>query len=114
MLDKVVRNNNTVRIDIDGRLYTSGNFCYDLQKMKTAEDYLGQEVNKLYYRAAYFNDGQATKKQNSWFKWSYCKRTYGSSARHGLDKWQNHESCIYVVVVLLIFLYWNWVMVCLK
>lgn len=40
--------NNTVRIDIDGRLYTPQEIsAMVLQKMKkTAEDYLGQEVSE--------------------------------------------------------------------
>ncbi|MCC7401678.1 MAG: molecular chaperone DnaK [Chitinophagaceae bacterium] len=59
---KVVRgDNNTVRIDIDGRLYTPQEIsAMILQKMKkTAEDYLGQEVNEAVITVpAYFNDSQ--------------------------------------------------------
>ena len=59
---KVVRgDNNTVRIDIDGRLYTPQEIsAMILQKMKkTAEDYLGQEVNEAVITVpAYFNDAQ--------------------------------------------------------
>jgi len=46
---KVVRgDNNTPRVDIEGRLYTPQEIsAMVLQKMKkTAEDYLGQEVTK--------------------------------------------------------------------
>src|SRR4051812_34235026 len=59
---KVVRgDNNTVRIDIDGRLYTPQEIsAMILQKMKkTAEDYLGQEVREAVITVpAYFNDAQ--------------------------------------------------------
>lgn len=53
--------NNTVRIDIDGRLYTPQEIsAMTLQKMKkTAEDYLGQEVTDAVITVpAYFNDAQ--------------------------------------------------------
>jgi len=53
--------NNTVRIDIDGRLYTPQEIsAMVLQKMKkTAEDYLGHEVNEAVITVpAYFNDAQ--------------------------------------------------------
>ena len=53
--------NNTVRVDIDGRHYTPQEIsAMILQKMKkTAEDYLGQEVNEAVITVpAYFNDAQ--------------------------------------------------------
>ncbi len=53
--------NNTVRVDIDGRMYTPQEIsAMILQKMKkTAEDYLGQEVNEAVITVpAYFNDAQ--------------------------------------------------------
>lgn len=53
--------NNTVRIDIDGRLYTPQEIsAMVLQKMKkVAEDYLGHEVNEAVVTVpAYFNDAQ--------------------------------------------------------
>ena len=53
--------NNTVRIDIDGRPYTPQEIsAMILQKMKkTAEDYLGQEVKEAVITVpAYFNDAQ--------------------------------------------------------
>ena len=53
--------NNTVRVDIDGRLYTPQEIsAMILQKMKkTAEDYLGHEVNEAVITVpAYFNDAQ--------------------------------------------------------
>ncbi|MDE3235419.1 MAG: molecular chaperone DnaK [Bacteroidota bacterium] len=53
--------NNTVRVDIDGRLYTPQEIsAMILQKMKkTAEDYLGQEVTEAVITVpAYFNDAQ--------------------------------------------------------
>ncbi|MDF2187789.1 molecular chaperone DnaK [Paraflavitalea sp. CAU 1676] len=59
---KVVKgDNNTVRIDIDGRLYTPQEIsAMVLQKMKkTAEDYLGQDVTDAVITVpAYFNDAQ--------------------------------------------------------
>ena len=62
MAYKVVKgDNNTVRVDIDGRLYTPQEIsAMVLQKMKkTAEDYLGQEVTEAVITVpAYFNDSQ--------------------------------------------------------
>ncbi len=59
---KVVKGeNNTVRIDIDGRLYTPQEIsAMILQKMKkTAEDFLGQDVTEAVVTVpAYFNDSQ--------------------------------------------------------
>ncbi len=53
--------NDTVRVDIDGRLYTPQELsAMILQKMKkTAEDFLGQEVTEAVITVpAYFNDSQ--------------------------------------------------------
>lgn len=53
--------NNTPRVDIDGRLYTPQEIsAMILQKMKkTAEEYLGQEVTEAVITVpAYFNDSQ--------------------------------------------------------
>ncbi|KAA6323709.1 Chaperone protein DnaK [termite gut metagenome] len=59
---KVVRgDNNTPRVDIDGRLFTPQEIsAMILQKMKkTAEDYLGQEVTDAVITVpAYFSDSQ--------------------------------------------------------
>ena len=59
---KVVRgDNNTPRVDIDGREYTAQEIsAMTLQKMKkTAEDYLGQTVTEAVITVpAYFNDAQ--------------------------------------------------------
>ena len=59
---KVVRgDNNTPRVDIDGRLYTPQEIsAMVLQKMKkTAEDYLGQEVTDAVITVpAYFSESQ--------------------------------------------------------
>ncbi len=59
---KVVRgDNNTPRVDIEGRMYTPQEIsAIILQKMKkTAEDYLGQTVNEAVITVpAYFNDAQ--------------------------------------------------------
>ena len=59
---KVVKgDNNTTRVDIDGKLYSPQEISsVILQKMKqTAEDYLGQEVTEAVITVpAYFNDAQ--------------------------------------------------------
>ena len=59
---KIVKgDNNTPRVDIDGRLYTPQEIsAMVLQKMKkTAEDFLGQEVTEAVITVpAYFNDAQ--------------------------------------------------------
>ena len=59
---KVVKgDNDTPRVDIDGRLYTPQELsAMVLQKMKkTAEDYLGQDVTEAVITVpAYFNDSQ--------------------------------------------------------
>ena len=59
---KVVKgDNDTPRVDIDGRLYSPQEIsAMILQKMKkTAEDYLGQEVSEAVITVpAYFNDAQ--------------------------------------------------------
>ncbi|MDY8138933.1 molecular chaperone DnaK [Aquimarina sp. 2201CG5-10] len=59
---KVVKgDNDTPRVDIDGRLYTPQELsAMTLQKMKkTAEDYLGQDVARAVITVpAYFNDAQ--------------------------------------------------------
>ncbi|PHN04952.1 molecular chaperone DnaK [Flavilitoribacter nigricans] len=59
---KVVKGeNDTVRVDIDGRLYTPQEIsAMVLQKMKkVAEDFLGHEVNEAVVTVpAYFNDSQ--------------------------------------------------------
>ena len=59
---KVVKgDNDTPRVDIDGRLYTPQEIsAMTLQKMKkTAEDYLGTSVNEAVITVpAYFNDAQ--------------------------------------------------------
>ncbi len=59
---KVIKgDNNTVRIEIDGRKYTAQEIsAMILQKMKkTAEDFLGQEVTEAVITVpAYFNDSQ--------------------------------------------------------
>ena len=59
---KIVKgDNDTVRVDIDGKLFTPQELsAMVLQKMKkTAEDYLGQEVTEAVITVpAYFNDSQ--------------------------------------------------------
>ncbi|MDL2222781.1 molecular chaperone DnaK [Bacteroidales bacterium OttesenSCG-928-M11] len=57
----VLGDNNTPRVDIDGRLYSPQEIsAMTLQKMKkTAEDYLGQEVKEAVITVpAYFSDSQ--------------------------------------------------------
>ena len=57
----VCGDNNTPRVDVDGRLYTPQEIsAMVLQKMKkTAEDYLGQEVTEAVITVpAYFSDAQ--------------------------------------------------------
>ena len=62
MAYKVVKgDNDTVRVDVEGRLYTAQELsAMVLQKMKkTAEDFLGQEVTEAVVTVpAYFNDSQ--------------------------------------------------------
>lgn len=59
---KIVKgDNNTPRVDVDGRMYTPQEIsAMILQKMKkTAEDFLGQEVKEAVITVpAYFNDAQ--------------------------------------------------------
>ena len=78
---KVVRGkNDTVRIAVDGREYTPQEIsAMILQKMKkTAEDYLGQEVNEAVITVpAYFNDSRNRRPQSS----PYRQRTYCRCSR---------------------------------
>ena len=88
---KVVKSeNNTPRIDIDGRLYSPQEIsAMILQKMKkTAEDYLGQEVNEAVITVpAYFNDAQrqATKEAGLNVRRIVNEPTAAALA-YGLDK----------------------------
>ena len=67
---KVVKgDNDTVRVEIDGRMYTPQEIsAMVLQKMKkTAEDFLGAEVTEAVVTVpAYFNDSQKTGYKGSW------------------------------------------------
>ena len=61
--------NNTPRVDIDGRLYTPQEIsAMILQKMKkTAEDYLGQKVTDAVITVpAYFSDSQRQATKRGW------------------------------------------------
>src|SRR5918995_4018015 len=86
--------NNTVRIDIDGRLYTPQEIsAMVLQKMKkTAEDYLGHEVTEAVITVpAYFNDAQrqATKEAGEIAGRTVRRIVNGPTAAalaYGLDK----------------------------
>ncbi|WP_343671936.1 molecular chaperone DnaK [Chitinophaga sp.] len=101
---KVARGeNNTTRIDIDGRLYTPQEIsAMILQKMKkTAEDYLGQEVNEAVITVpAYFNDAQrqATKEAGEIAGLNVRRiinEPTAAALAYGLDK-KHHDSKIAV------------------
>ena len=92
---KVVRgDNNTPRVDIEGRLYTPQEIsAMVLQKMKkTAEDYLGQEVTEAVITVpAYFSDAQrqATKEAGEIAGLNVrriVKEPTAASLAYGLDK----------------------------
>ena len=101
---KVVKgDNNTARVDIDGRLYTPQEIsAIILQKMKkTAEEYLGQEVTDAVITVpAYFNDAQrqATKEAGE-IAGLNVKRIVNeptaAALAYGLDK-TNHDMKIVV------------------
>ena len=101
---KVVKgDNNTTRIDIDGRLYTPQEIsAMTLQKMKkTAEDYLGQEVTEAVITVpAYFNDAQrqATKEAGEIAGLTVRRiinEPTAAALAYGLDK-KHHDSKIAV------------------
>ena len=92
---KVVKgDNDTPRVDIDGRLYTPQEIsAMVLQKMKkTAEDYLGQDVSEAVVTVpAYFNDAQrqATKEagESAGLKVSrIINEPTAAALAYGLDK----------------------------
>ncbi|GAA0543184.1 molecular chaperone DnaK [Chitinophaga japonensis] len=95
--------NNTTRIDIDGRLYTPQEIsAMILQKMKkTAEDYLGQEVSEAVITVpAYFNDAQrqATKEAGEIAGLNVRRiinEPTAAALAYGLDK-KHHDSKIAV------------------
>ena len=101
---KIVKgDNNTPRVDIDGRLYTPQEIsAMVLQKMKkTAEDFLGQEVTEAVITVpAYFNDAQrqATKEAGE-IAGLTVKRIINeptaAALAYGLDK-KNQDSKIVV------------------
>ena len=122
---KVVKgDNNTPRVDIDGRLYTPQEIsAMILQKMKkTAEDYLGQEVTEAVITVpAYFSDSQrqATKEAGQ-IAGLEVKRIVNeptaAALAYGLDKaHKDMKIAVFaLVVVLLISLSSNLVVVCSK
>ena len=91
---KVVRgDNNTPRIDIDGREYTPQEIsAMILQKMKkTAEDYLGQSVSEAVITVpAYFNDSRQATKEAGEIAGLTVKRIVNeptaAALAYGLDK----------------------------
>ena len=95
--------NDTVRVDIDGRLYTPQEIsAMVLQKMKkTAEDFLGQEVTEAVITVpAYFNDSQrqATKEAGEIAGLKVQRiinEPTAAALAYGLDKKQ-HDSTIAV------------------
>ena len=95
--------NDTPRVDIDGRLYTPQELsAMILQKMKkTAEDYLGQDVTRAVITVpAYFNDSQrqATKEAGEIAGLSVeriINEPTAASLAYGLDK-KDHEQKIVV------------------
>ncbi|MFC0878229.1 molecular chaperone DnaK [Saccharicrinis sp. FJH2] len=101
---KVVKGeNNTPRVDIDGRLYSPQEIsAIVLQKMKkTAEDYLGQEVTDAVITVpAYFSDSQrqATKEAGEIAGLNVRRivnEPTAASLAYGLDK-QDHDMKIAV------------------
>jgi molecular chaperone DnaK len=95
--------NDTVRVDIDGRLYTPQEIsAMVLQKMKkTAEDFLGQEVTDAVITVpAYFNDSQrqATKEAGEIAGLKVQRiinEPTAAALAYGLDK-KHHDSTIAV------------------
>ena len=101
---KVVKgDNDTPRVDIDGRLYTPQELsAMILQKMKkTAEDYLGQDVTEAVITVpAYFNDSQrqATKEAGeiSGLKVQrIINEPTAAALAYGVDKTQDQTILVY-------------------
>jgi molecular chaperone DnaK len=102
---KVVKgDNNTVRLDIDGRMYTPQEIsAMILQKMKKiAEDYLGQTVTEAVVTVpAYFNDSQrqATKEAGEIAGLNVRRiinEPTAASLAYGLDKkTQDHHIAVF-------------------
>jgi len=97
---KVVKgDNNTPRVDIDGRLYTPQELsAMILQKMKkTAEDYLGQDVSRAVITVpAYFNDAQrqATKEAGEIAGLTVERIINEPSLAYGLDKKETDQKIV--------------------
>ncbi len=101
---KIVKgDNDTVRVEVDGRLYTPQEIsAMVLQKMKkTAEDFLGQEVTDAVITVpAYFNDSQrqATKEAGEIAGLKVQRiinEPTAAALAYGLDK-KHHDSTIAV------------------
>jgi molecular chaperone DnaK len=91
--------NNTPRVDIDGRLYTN---CQQWQKNeKTAEDYLGQTVTEAVITVpAYFNDAQrqATKEAGEIAGLKVMRiinEPTAAALAYGLDKKKDQKIAVY-------------------
>jgi molecular chaperone DnaK len=94
--------NNTPRVDIDGRLYSPQEIsAMILQKMKkTAEDYLGYEVKEAVITVpAYFNDAQrqATKEAGEIAGLSVKRIINEPTLLHWLMDWIKHHDSKIVV-----------------
>jgi molecular chaperone DnaK len=93
--------NNTPRVDIDGRLYSAQELsAMTLQKMKkTAEDYLGQTVTEAVITVpAYFNDAQrqATKEAGEIAGLKVMRiinEPTAAALAYGLDKKGTDQNC---------------------
>src|SRR5690554_1491910 len=101
---KVVKgDNDTARVDIDGRLYTPQELsAMILQKMKkTAEDYLGQDVTRAVITVpAYFNDSQrhATKEAGEIAGLKVeriINEPTAAALAYGLEKKKNAKSAVF-------------------
>ncbi len=94
--------NDTPRVDIDGRLYTPQELsAMTLQKMKkTAEDYLGQDVTRAVITVpAYFNDSQrqATKEAGEIAGLTVeriINEPTAAALAYGLDKKDNDQKIV--------------------
>lgn len=122
---KVVKgDNDTPRVDIDGRLYTPQELsAMILQKMKkTAEDYLGTTVSEAVITVpAYFNDAQrqATKEAGEIAGLKVQRiinEPTAAALAYGLDKKHADQKLLYLTLVAVPMTYrsLSWEMAFLK